>query len=68
MCIACEEKNFDFLCPDCQAALVKVIQRQRRCTSVNETKKLVRMADGSRKWFTNEEAEPLLQMKRAERK
>lgn len=68
MCIACDDKEYEFLCPDCQAALVEVIKLRRKAVKQTDTHKLVRMADGSRKWLTNEEAEPLLKLPRAERK
>ena len=68
MCIACENNKYEFLCPVCQDALVKLIKRQRLAVKQCDTHKLVRMADGSRKWLSNAEAEPLLKLSRAERK
>jgi len=68
MCIACDNNNYGFLCPECQDALVKVIKRQRLAVKQCDTHKLVRMADGSRKWLSNAEAAPLLKLARTERK
>lgn len=68
MCIACDNTKYEFLCPDCQAALVELIRLRKKAVRQTEGHKLVRMADGSRKWLTNEEAGPLLRLPRAERK
>lgn len=68
MCIACENTKYNVLCPECQAALVELIRLRKKAVKQTDGHKLVRMADGSRKWLTNEEAEPLLKLPRAERK
>lgn len=68
MCIACENTKYEFLCPVCQSVMAELIRLRKKAVKQTDGHKLVRMADGSRKWLTNGEAEPLLKLPRAERK
>lgn len=68
-CIICTENQCTGpICPDCLGVLRELVTVRKRTEKQHTTHKLVRMADGSRRWIANAEAEKVLALPVNERK
>lgn len=54
-------------CEECLSALRSLVSKKRASRKQNEKHKLVRMADGTRRWIPNSQAVKLLALPRKER-